>query len=67
MNSEQETLVIKRSKIDKNKDITWLEVSKHNTNEDCWIVIENNVYDVTKFLDSHPVNIYFFIFRVVLL
>jgi cytochrome b involved in lipid metabolism len=37
------------------KEITWLEVSKHNSDESTWIVISNNVYDVTKFLDEHPV------------
>ncbi|RFU34758.1 hypothetical protein B7463_g1533, partial [Scytalidium lignicola] len=30
------------------------EVSKHNTKNDCWIVIANRVYDVTKFLADHP-------------
>jgi len=30
------------------------EVNKHNTNESCWIVANNNVYDVTKFITSHP-------------
>jgi hypothetical protein len=33
---------------------------KHNTEEDCWIIIGNEknggpkVYDVTKYLDDHP-------------
>ncbi|XP_020091337.1 cytochrome b5 isoform X2 [Ananas comosus] len=30
------------------------EVSKHNTNDDCWIVVNGNVYDVTMYLDEHP-------------
>lgn len=30
------------------------EVAKHNKPEDCWLVIENKVYDVTKFLNEHP-------------
>lgn len=30
------------------------EVARHNTSSDCWIVIEGVVYDVTKFLASHP-------------
>lgn len=31
-----------------------LQVSGHNTAEDCWIVIDNGVYDVTQWLDKHP-------------
>lgn len=29
-------------------------VSKHNTRKDCWVILKDNVYDVTDFLDSHP-------------
>ena len=29
------------------------EVRKHNTANDCWFVIENEVYDITKY-KSHP-------------
>lgn len=30
------------------------EVAKHNTEESMWIVINNTVYDVTKFAKLHP-------------
>ncbi|CAA7405049.1 unnamed protein product [Spirodela intermedia] len=33
---------------------TLADVSKHNTREDCWLLINDKVYDVTKFLDDHP-------------
>jgi alkylation response protein AidB-like acyl-CoA dehydrogenase len=30
------------------------EIANHNTEKSCWLVIDNVVYDVTKFLNSHP-------------
>eukprot|EP00553_Chaetoceros_curvisetus_P000116 CAMPEP_0204625896 /NCGR_PEP_ID=MMETSP0717-20131115/11520_1 /ASSEMBLY_ACC=CAM_ASM_000666 /TAXON_ID=230516 /ORGANISM="Chaetoceros curvisetus" /LENGTH=130 /DNA_ID=CAMNT_0051641685 /DNA_START=39 /DNA_END=431 /DNA_ORIENTATION=- len=42
------------------KEILMEEVAKHNTEEDCWMVIGNEktggpkVYDVTNYLDDHP-------------
>mmetsp|Transcript_7087 Transcript_7087/g.9595 ORF Transcript_7087/g.9595 Transcript_7087/m.9595 type:complete len:142 (-) Transcript_7087:313-738(-) len=42
------------------KEITTVEVAKHNKEDDCWLIIgnENNggpkVYDVTSYLDDHP-------------
>ena len=30
------------------------EVKKHSTIDSLWIVLDNNVYDVTKMVDSHP-------------
>jgi cytochrome b involved in lipid metabolism len=36
------------------KDYTMAEVAKHNTLEDCWVVIESHVYDITKFVPNHP-------------
>jgi cytochrome b5 len=36
------------------KTFTVAEVAKHNTKKDCWVVVDRNVIDVTKFLDDHP-------------
>ncbi|KAM7496215.1 hypothetical protein LguiA_020629 [Lonicera macranthoides] len=36
------------------KVFTLAEVSNHNTNKDCWLLIGGKVYDVTKFLEDHP-------------
>ena len=34
--------------------ITWEEISRHNSKDDCWVVVDNVVYDITAFLDEHP-------------
>ncbi|XP_031114289.1 cytochrome b5-like [Ipomoea triloba] len=36
------------------KVFTLAEVSEHNHNKDCWLIIGGKVYDVTKFLEDHP-------------
>ena len=36
------------------KDYTIEEVAKHNNENDCWVVINDKVYDVSKFLADHP-------------
>ncbi|XP_057448083.1 cytochrome b5 [Lotus japonicus] len=33
---------------------TMQEASLHNTKDDCWIVVDGKVYDVTQYLDDHP-------------
>lgn len=35
------------------KNFTREEVIKHNKKTDCWIIIENNVYDLTTFIAQH--------------
>ncbi|KAK5943376.1 hypothetical protein PMZ80_004383 [Knufia obscura] len=36
------------------KQFTRQEVEKHNSKEDCWLVINGNVYDSTSVLSWHP-------------
>ncbi|KAI8144039.1 acyl-CoA dehydrogenase/oxidase [Fennellomyces sp. T-0311] len=36
------------------KKFTVEEVAKHNQADDCWVIIHDKVYDVTKFLNDHP-------------
>ena len=33
---------------------SYAEISKHNTEQDCWLLISGKVYDVTKFIARHP-------------
>ncbi|KAJ3915705.1 FMN-dependent dehydrogenase-domain-containing protein [Lentinula edodes] len=35
-------------------DCTTEEIAKHNDASSCWIIIKNEVYDVTEFLSIHP-------------
>jgi len=30
------------------------EVSRHSKFEDCWVIVEDRVYDLTSFLEHHP-------------
>lgn len=41
-------------KRDTSKEITVAEVAKHNTEKDCWVVINGQVLDCTNFLKDHP-------------
>ena len=36
------------------KTFTAAEVAVHNTADDCWLVVDGVVYDVTPFLSEHP-------------
>ncbi|GAA5878002.1 hypothetical protein JCM3774_005976 [Rhodotorula dairenensis] len=36
------------------KEYTVEDVSKHKSKDDCWVIIDGQVLDVTKFLPDHP-------------
>ncbi|KAJ2779023.1 hypothetical protein H4R18_004258 [Coemansia javaensis] len=36
------------------RPLTMDEVARHNKRTDCWIVIRDKVYNVTRYLDFHP-------------
>ncbi|AMD19703.1 HCL448Wp [Eremothecium sinecaudum] len=33
---------------------SYKEIAEHNTDTDIWIIINNKVYDCSKFVDEHP-------------
>lgn len=38
----------------KEKQLSAQQISQHKTPDDCWIVVDNQVWDVTDFLEEHP-------------
>lgn len=36
------------------KQYTLAEVESHSTRDNCWLIINNKVYDVTKYINMHP-------------
>ncbi|KKY23884.1 putative mitochondrial cytochrome b2 [Phaeomoniella chlamydospora] len=38
----------------RNTRISVEEVSKHSTDQDCWLVIDNEIWDLTEFAPQHP-------------
>ncbi|RYP67698.1 hypothetical protein DL771_007105 [Monosporascus sp. 5C6A] len=36
------------------KEFTYQDIAEHNTKKDLYLVIHDNVYDCTKFVDEHP-------------
>lgn len=36
------------------RHFTWDEISRHNNANDCWIVVDGAVYDITHWIKNHP-------------
>jgi len=47
-------LELMRNHLSNTKEYTWEEIQKHNKDGDCWVVIRDQVYDVSKFMVDHP-------------
>lgn len=42
------------------KKYSLADIASHNTNQKAWIVIHNNIYDVTEFLNEVKMNILYY-------
>lgn len=36
------------------RTLSLADIRSHNTKDDCWIVVNSKIWDVTDFLDKHP-------------
>ena len=54
LSAEQWREVEAPSTAGKNTIMSLEEVAKHAGPDDCWLVVEDKVYDVTKFMEDHP-------------
>eukprot|EP01064_Diplonema_japonicum_P003283 TRINITY_DN12130_c0_g1_i3.p1 TRINITY_DN12130_c0_g1~~TRINITY_DN12130_c0_g1_i3.p1 ORF type:complete len:107 (+),score=9.43 TRINITY_DN12130_c0_g1_i3:54-374(+) len=45
--------VVSRSETNKCRKISAAELAKHRSPSDCWIVLEEMVYDITRFAITH--------------
>ena len=55
---EENEKLIRTEKIDQEKpkksSLSLSDVEKHNNENDCWLVIDGKVYDVTSYIEKHP-------------
>lgn len=51
---ENQFEAIKQKSGNPQKQFTREEIEKHDKDDDCWLVIDNTVYDATSVLDWHP-------------
>ncbi|MCX7955516.1 MAG: cytochrome b5 domain-containing protein [Patescibacteria group bacterium] len=52
--NKQESTISPAISSEESKKISVEEVKKHSKKEDCYMIIENKVYDLTSYIDSHP-------------
>ena len=36
------------------RQISFKELQRHRSFDDCWVVVKNKVYDMSGFVESHP-------------
>ena len=52
--SAVETVSPKEAPTPVQKEYSMSDVAKHNTEKDCWVIVNGQVLDVTNFLADHP-------------
>tara|TARA_B110000971_G_C19912402_1_gene455177 strand:- start:341 stop:931 length:591 start_codon:yes stop_codon:yes gene_type:complete len=52
--AEQKGVVVSKTLPNGTKGYTMLEVAKHDTEHDCWIVVHGKVYDCSHYMEEHP-------------
>ncbi|KAK5209196.1 hypothetical protein LTR72_012454, partial [Exophiala xenobiotica] len=52
--TENQLAAAQQSSNTPDKQFTRQEIEKHSSKDDCWLVINNNVYDATSVLSWHP-------------
>ena len=52
--NDGEPVRIDRPATNADKLVTMTEVARHSSSEDCWMVIDTRVYDLTAYLPEHP-------------
>jgi hypothetical protein len=52
--SDSNITPISNSTVSEGTVLSLAEISRHSASSSCWLIINNNVYDVTSYLSSHP-------------
>ena len=53
-NSTIQSTKVTGSAVNLSNSVSQKELSQHNSQEDCWVGFEGEVYDITNFLPKHP-------------
>ena len=54
VNNKQNNNVNNKVAIEDKKSYNLRKVAQHNTQNDCWTIIGDKVYDITNFIPNHP-------------
>jgi cytochrome b involved in lipid metabolism len=43
--------------VNETNNITLVELANHNSSSDCWVIVNDKVYNVTNYLPMHPAGL----------